>query len=104
MGAYSCSKKKIFYTEEEAQQAADQAMEKYRSMQYFYRCPVCGFFHLTRIDPANYERVKREKRRLAVRGQLPSARKERAYERSPRAAAAYPLRLSWEWTEFSLEV
>ena len=68
MGAHSCSKKKIYYSKSEAAEAADEAMEKYCSVQYPYNCPVCGLFHLTRINPRAYETVVRWKREMAEKG------------------------------------
>lgn len=46
-----CESKKRFITENEANKLIGVSVEKFGATQYSYKCPQCGFYHLTKNSP-----------------------------------------------------
>ena len=46
-----CNFKRIFKSRKMARTHAERATAKYKFRMYFYKCSICGDFHLTKSKP-----------------------------------------------------
>lgn len=54
-----CPQKVVYYTRNKAWKATKKESLRLCKSMYFYQCPLCGWWHLTHINPTVFKRKRR---------------------------------------------